>query len=69
MQNDIVDIVRPCWISKIEPFNGKWILSENEKPRGSFDVIVIAHNGMLQNSSVTLQVDFLIDSILLPAAG
>lgn len=41
----MVDVVRPCWISKVEPFNGTWHLSENEKHRGQFDVIVIAHNG------------------------
>uniref|UniRef100_A0A7N0U5T7 FAD/NAD(P)-binding oxidoreductase family protein n=1 Tax=Kalanchoe fedtschenkoi TaxID=63787 RepID=A0A7N0U5T7_KALFE len=44
-----VDVVRPCWISKLEPFNGKWYLSENGKPRGEFDAIVIAHNGKCAN--------------------
>ncbi|KAJ1385121.1 hypothetical protein SESBI_41906 [Sesbania bispinosa] len=41
----MVNVVRPCWISKLEPFNGMWHLSENEKPCGKFDAIVIAHNG------------------------
>lgn len=41
----MVDVVRPSWISKLEPFNGMWHLSENGKPSGQFDAIVIAHNG------------------------
>lgn len=41
----MVKVVRPCWISKLEPFNGMWYLSENGKPRGQFDAVVIAHNG------------------------
>jgi hypothetical protein len=41
----MVNVVRPCWISKLEPFNGMWHLSENGKPCGEFDAIVIAHNG------------------------
>lgn len=41
----MVNVVRPCWISKLEPFNGMWHLSENGKPCGQFDIIVIAHNG------------------------
>lgn len=45
MQTRMVDVVRPSWISKLEPFNGMWHLSENGKPRGQFDAIVIAHNG------------------------
>ncbi|CAM8932070.1 unnamed protein product [Rhodiola kirilowii] len=44
-----VNVVRPCWISKLEPFNGMWYLSENGKPRGEFDAIVIAHNGKCAN--------------------
>ncbi|GKV12458.1 hypothetical protein SLEP1_g23599 [Rubroshorea leprosula] len=48
-QTSLVDVVRPCWISKLEPFNGMWHLSENGKPRGQFDVIVIAHNGKCAN--------------------
>lgn len=40
-----MNLVRPCWISKLEPLNGMWHLSENGTPRGQFDVIVIAHNG------------------------
>ncbi|XP_073108295.1 uncharacterized protein [Elaeis guineensis] len=43
-QNHMVNIVRPCWISKLEPFNGMWYLTEKEKPHGHFDAIVIAHN-------------------------
>lgn len=45
VQTRMIDVVRPCWISKLEPFNGMWYLSENGKPRGQFDAIVIAHNG------------------------
>ncbi|CAN1765886.1 PSPTO_1126 [Linum perenne] len=49
LQSGLIDVVRPCWISKIEPFNGLWHLSENGKPRGQFDAIVIAHNGKCAN--------------------
>ncbi|KAB1202723.1 hypothetical protein CJ030_MR8G002223 [Morella rubra] len=45
----VVNVVRPCWISKLEPFNGMWHLSENGKPHGEFDAIVIAHNGKCAN--------------------
>lgn len=48
-QTHMVDVVRPCWISKLEPFNGMWHLSENGKPRGQFDAIVVAHNGKCAN--------------------
>ncbi|XP_021282957.1 uncharacterized protein LOC110415583 isoform X1 [Herrania umbratica] len=44
-ETSMVNVVRPCWISKLEPFNGMWHLSENGKPCGQFDAIVIAHNG------------------------
>ncbi|MBA0584705.1 hypothetical protein Gorai_015503, partial [Gossypium raimondii] len=44
-ETSMVNVVRPCCISKLEPFNGMWHLSENGKPRGEFDAIVIAHNG------------------------
>lgn len=45
----MVNVVRPCWISNIQPFNGMWHLSENGKPHGIFDAIVIAHNGKCAN--------------------
>ncbi|WCJ43863.1 FAD/NAD(P)-binding oxidoreductase family protein [Euphorbia peplus] len=48
-QTSMVNVVRPCWISKLEPFNGMWHLSENGKPCGQFDLIVIAHNGKCAN--------------------
>ncbi|KDP23682.1 hypothetical protein JCGZ_23515 [Jatropha curcas] len=48
-QTCMVNVVRPCWISRLEPFNGMWHLSENGKPRGQFDAIVIAHNGKCAN--------------------
>ncbi|KAG5245012.1 renalase [Salix suchowensis] len=48
-QTCMVNVVRPCWISKLEPFNGMWHLSENGKPCGQFDIIVIAHNGKCAN--------------------
>ncbi|XP_047049163.1 renalase-like [Lolium rigidum] len=48
-ENDLVKVVRPSWISKLEPFNGLWRLFENEKPQGQYDAIVIAHNGKCSN--------------------
>lgn len=48
-QTSMVDVVRPCWISKLDALNGMWHLSENGKPRGQFDAIVIAHNGKCAN--------------------
>ncbi|KAH9699140.1 hypothetical protein KPL71_024230 [Citrus sinensis] len=48
-KTSMVSIVRPCWISNLEPFNGMWHLRENVKPRGQFDVVVIAHNGKCAN--------------------
>ncbi|XP_034708333.1 renalase isoform X3 [Vitis riparia] len=45
----MVNVVRPCWISKLDPFNGMWHLSENGKPHGQYDAIVIAHNGKCAN--------------------
>ncbi|GAY56011.1 hypothetical protein CUMW_168530 [Citrus unshiu] len=49
LETSMVSIVRPCWISNLEPFNGMWHLSENVKLRGQFDVVVIAHNGKCAN--------------------
>ncbi|KQK15590.1 uncharacterized protein LOC100824134 [Brachypodium distachyon] len=48
-ENDLIKVIRPSWISKLEPFNGLWRLFENEKPRGQYDAIVIAHNGKCAN--------------------
>ncbi|KAL6989457.1 hypothetical protein U1Q18_015206 [Sarracenia purpurea var. burkii] len=48
-QTGMVNVVGPCWINKLEPFNGTWHLSENGKPCGQFDAIVIAHNGKCAN--------------------
>lgn len=48
-QTTMVNVVRPCWISKLDPFNGMWYLSENGKPHGQYDAIVIAHNGKCAN--------------------
>ncbi|KGN60790.1 uncharacterized protein LOC101219713 [Cucumis sativus] len=48
-QTSLINVIRPCWISKLEPFNGMWHLSENGKPCGHFDAIVIAHNGKCAN--------------------
>ncbi|XP_066355166.1 uncharacterized protein [Miscanthus floridulus] len=48
-ETDMIKVLRPCWISKLEPFNGLWRLFENEKPRGEYDAIVIAHNGKCAN--------------------
>lgn len=58
----MVDVVRPSWISKLEPFNGMWHLSENGKPSGQFDAIVIAHNG--QSFQKCLYFTFAISYIL-----
>ncbi|OQU79505.1 hypothetical protein SORBI_3008G153200 [Sorghum bicolor] len=48
-ETDMIKVLRPCWISKLEPFNGLWRLFENEKPHGEYDAIVIAHNGKCAN--------------------
>ncbi|KAK1288862.1 hypothetical protein QJS10_CPB19g01151 [Acorus calamus] len=48
-RSHLVNVVRPCWISRLDPFNGMWHLSENGKPQGGFDAIVIAHNGKCAN--------------------
>ncbi|KAG8363767.1 hypothetical protein BUALT_Bualt19G0056600 [Buddleja alternifolia] len=48
-QTSMVNVVRPCWVSKLEPYNGMWYLSEKGKPCGHFDAIVIAHNGKCAN--------------------
>lgn len=45
LQTSLVNVVRPCWVSQLDPYNGKWYLSEKGKPCGQFDAIVIAHNG------------------------
>lgn len=48
-QSRMVTVVRPCWVSKLEPFNGMWHLSEKEETHGQFDAVVIAHNGKCAN--------------------
>ncbi|XP_042420912.1 renalase-like [Zingiber officinale] len=48
-QSKLVNIVRPCWVSKLEPFNGTWRLTERDEYHGQFDAIVIAHNGKCAN--------------------
>ncbi|XP_051123644.1 uncharacterized protein LOC127246369 [Andrographis paniculata] len=48
-ETSMVNVVRPCWISKLEPYNGMWYLSEKGKACGCFDAIVIAHNGKCAN--------------------
>ncbi|PWA53616.1 FAD/NAD(P)-binding oxidoreductase family protein [Artemisia annua] len=40
-QSSMIEVVRPCWISFHEPYNGMWHLSENGKHRGQFDAIVM----------------------------
>lgn len=49
LETDMIKVLKPCWISKLEPFNGLWRLFENEKPHGEYDAIVIAHNGKCAN--------------------
>lgn len=39
------NVVQPCLISSLEPYNGMCHLSENKTHRGEFDAIIIAHNG------------------------
>ncbi|KAE8805518.1 hypothetical protein D1007_18446 [Hordeum vulgare] len=48
-EDDLIKVVRPSWISKLEPFNGLWRLFESEKPQGQYDAVVIAHNGKCAN--------------------
>lgn len=48
-ETSLVKVVRPCWISTLEPYNGMWHLSENGKRQGQFDAIVVAHNGKCAN--------------------
>ncbi|CAH9086980.1 unnamed protein product [Cuscuta europaea] len=48
-QTSLVKVVRPCWISALDPYNGTWHLSENGKSCGHFDAVVIAHNGKCAN--------------------
>lgn len=50
----MVNVVRPCWVSKLEPFNGMWHLSEKGNTQGQFDAIVIAHNGKRKVNSMYL---------------
>ncbi|XP_020520240.1 uncharacterized protein LOC18429487 isoform X2 [Amborella trichopoda] len=53
-ERHMINVLNPCWISKLEPFNGMWDLFENGKPRGRFDTIVIAHNGKCANRLLSL---------------
>ncbi|CAN6439463.1 unnamed protein product [Victoria cruziana] len=53
-QSTAANVVRPCWISTLEPYNGMWHLSENGTPRGQFDAIIIAHNGKCANRLLSL---------------
>ncbi|KAI9186668.1 hypothetical protein LWI28_019682 [Acer negundo] len=48
-KTSMINVVRPSWISKLEPYNGMWHLSENGKPQRQFDIIIIAHNGKCAN--------------------
>lgn len=48
-KRQLIDIIRPCWISRLNEFGGMWHLSEYEKDRGEFDIVVIAHNGKCAN--------------------
>ncbi|CAI9102684.1 OLC1v1000986C1 [Oldenlandia corymbosa var. corymbosa] len=48
-QTQLVNVVRPCWVSTLEAFNGMWHLSEKGKHCGQFDAVVIAHNGKCAN--------------------
>lgn len=45
----LIEIKRPCWISRLNEANGMWHLTENEKDHGDFDIVVIAHNGKCAN--------------------
>ncbi|CAM6124604.1 unnamed protein product [Calypogeia fissa] len=48
-QSGLIDVKRPCWISRMDAMNGRWTLTENRKFQGEFDVVVIAHNGKCAN--------------------
>ncbi|KAH7299218.1 hypothetical protein KP509_24G000600 [Ceratopteris richardii] len=48
-ERKLMDVVRPCWISRLNEHGGMWHLSEYEKDRGEFDIVVIAHNGKCAN--------------------
>ncbi|GAB2287434.1 hypothetical protein Dimus_021811 [Dionaea muscipula] len=48
-ETSMVEVVRPCWISKLEPYNGMWYLSEKENQQWQSDAVVIAHNGKCAN--------------------
>ncbi|KAF3789005.1 hypothetical protein EJ110_NYTH19808 [Nymphaea thermarum] len=63
VQSTAASVIRPCWISTLEPYNGMWHLSENGKPRGQFDAIVIAHNGNLKQMAWSLSVRLELSSI------
>ncbi|KAG6550079.1 hypothetical protein Mapa_008035 [Marchantia paleacea] len=44
-----IEVRRPCWISRMTAQHGRWTLSDNNKPQGEFDAVVIAHNGKCAN--------------------
>eukprot|EP00250_Pteridium_aquilinum_P002648 c12872_g1_i1 orf=1278-3161(-) len=48
-KRQLIDVRRPCWISRLNEFGGMWHLSEYEKDHGEFDIVVIAHNGKCAN--------------------
>ncbi|MCO5591133.1 hypothetical protein L7F22_045114 [Adiantum nelumboides] len=48
-KRDLIEVVRPCWISRLNEFGGMWHLSQYEKDCGEFDIVVIAHNGKCAN--------------------
>ncbi|KAI5060223.1 hypothetical protein GOP47_0025135 [Adiantum capillus-veneris] len=48
-KRELIDVVRPCWISRVKELDGRWHLSEYENRQGEFDIVIIAHNGKCAN--------------------
>jgi predicted NAD/FAD-dependent oxidoreductase len=48
LQGQLIEVRRPVWISRISARGNSWQLSENGQSEGTFDAVVIAHNGDFQ---------------------
>jgi predicted NAD/FAD-dependent oxidoreductase len=48
-QGRLIEVRRPIWISHISARGNSWQLSENGQSEGTFDAVVIAHNGKCAN--------------------
>lgn len=47
-----LNVRRPCWVSSFKRTGGKWALYDRSKQLGSFDAVVIAHNGKCADNLV-----------------